>query len=800
MSQRDYDSAIGQRIGPYKILELLGEGGMGEVYLAEQTVEVRRQVALKVIKLGMDSKQVLARFEAERQALALMDHPHIAKALDAGTTEDGRPYFAMEYVKGIPLTDYCDLHRVPTAQRIELFIKLCDAVQHAHQKGVIHRDLKPSNVLVTVPAGDPAPQVIDFGIAKAIGYSLTERTLHTEIGRPIGTPAYMSPEQAEATGLDVDTRTDVYTLGVMLYELLVGELPLEMKGIPPTAVQLTIRETDPEKPSTRYGSMGEARKRVAELRRTSPAALRSELKGDLDWIVMKAMEKDRTRRYDTVNALALDLQRHLDDEPVTAGSPSAAYRMRKFARRHRVGVAATAAIALGIIGGSVLATVGMLRAREAERLAEAEAAAAQEVADFLVGLFEFSDPGQARGDEITAREILDQGAERIQTELGGQPITQARLMTTMGEVYYHLGLHNESQLLFQQALTIREERLGSKHLDVARSLANVGTAYILKGDYAEAEESYLRSLEIMEEVPNPDSERVATMLSNLGGLYQHQGRYEEAAEVLRRAIVVSEQELEPGNTLLARGLNNLGVIYFIEGRYTDAEPLWRRALETWERAEGPDHPEALRILSNLGLLYISTGDHEKAESFLQRSLEMRLRVLGPDHPDVGRDYANLAQAYQVQEKYDEAEPLFARALEITEAALGVEHSYVGKLLYFLSQARAGQERHQEAEALALRALANLEPALGPEHSDVGYAKELLARIYTEQGRFEEAERLYREALAILESAFGPDGNHPDVADALEGYSSLLAQLGRNDEADSLTARAEAIRADRQSEE
>ncbi|HET6373256.1 MAG TPA: protein kinase, partial [Candidatus Polarisedimenticolia bacterium] len=412
--------------GPYRLLQKLGEGGMGEVWLAEQTEPIRRKVAIKLIKAGMDTKQVIARFEAERQALALMDHPGIAKVFDAGETPRGLPYFAMEYVAGEAITTYCDRHRLSVPERLELFARACDAVQHAHQKGVIHRDLKPSNVMVTLQGDKPAPKIIDFGVAKATAQRLTERTMFTELGVLIGTPEYMSPEQAEMTGLDVDTRTDVYALGVMLYELLTGALPFEPRDLRQAGfeeVRRRIREIDPPRPSTRVRTLGAESTQAASDRRTDPARLASRLKGDLDWIVMKALEKDRTRRYGSASDLAADVERHLQLQPVLAGPPGASYRTKKFVRRHRLGVTMASAIVMGM---AALSVVMVAQARKTARARDR----AERVSGFLVDLFRVSDPGTARGNAITAREVLDRGAERIDKELGNEPEVQAQLMVT----------------------------------------------------------------------------------------------------------------------------------------------------------------------------------------------------------------------------------------------------------------------------------------------------------------------------------------------------------------------------------
>ncbi|MCA8954919.1 MAG: serine/threonine protein kinase, partial [Planctomycetes bacterium] len=449
------------QIGPYKILDKLGEGGMGTVFLAEQERPVRRRVAVKVIRPGLDSDSVLARFESEQQALALMDHPHIARVLDAGATEDGRPYFVMEYVKGEPITGFCNRVRMPMRQRAELMIRVCDAIQHAHQRAIVHRDIKPSNVLVSQSDAGPEPKVIDFGVAKAMAQPLTERTLLTEFGQLLGTPDYMSPEQADTSVDRVDTRTDVYSLGVLFYELLVGSLPFDNRTSGGTDLferLRQVREDDPQRPSTRVSTQRGESTAAAQQRRTTPERLRSELRGDLDWIVMRALEKDPARRYGSPAELARDIERHLRNEPVLAGPPSPWYRARKFVRRHRVGVAFAGVVVALLVALAVTMAVQADRvrverdiARTAARRAAREAKTARRVSEFLTQVFDGADPELTGGKDVTARQLLDQGAQRIDA-LPDEPAVQATLRGVIGGVYLMLGAFDKAAPLIEPAL------------------------------------------------------------------------------------------------------------------------------------------------------------------------------------------------------------------------------------------------------------------------------------------------------------------------------------------------------------
>jgi serine/threonine protein kinase len=473
--------AVVQSVGPYRLLRKIGEGGMAQVWLGEQTTPVHRTVAIKLIKAGMDTKAMVARFESERQALALMDHPAIAKVFDAGATPEGLPYFAMEFVAGIPITEYCDKYRLSTRERLELFIPVCEGVQHAHQKAIIHRDLKPSNVLIAQQDGRPTPKIIDFGVAKALGQPLTDKTMVTQLGVLVGTPEYMSPEQTDLTAQNIDTRTDVYSLGLILYELLVGALPFdsgELQRAGFEEILRRVRDEEPPRPSTRVRTRGEASTASARNRKTDPRILARQLEGDLDWIVIKALEKDRTRRYGSPSDLATEIGRYLRDEPVLAGPPSVVYRARKFVRRHRYGVGVAAGVVLLVFGFAVTMAAQARRTAHERDRANREAEVSKQVTDFMTGLFRVVSPSEARGNKITAREILDRGAAQIDSGLKAQPEIQARLKHTMGLVYTNLGLNRQAQDLLERAVETQRPILGTvpairavrERLDCGRSV------------------------------------------------------------------------------------------------------------------------------------------------------------------------------------------------------------------------------------------------------------------------------------------------------------------------------------------
>jgi len=656
---------------------------MGEVWLAEQTHPVRRQVALKVIKAGMDTAQVVSRFEAERQALALMDHPAIATVYDGGRTPEGRPYFVMEYVKGEPITAYCDRQRVTTQARLELFMQVCEGVQHAHQKGLIHRDLKPSNVLVTIQDDHPVPKIIDFGVAKATAQPLTARTLYTELGVMIGTPEYMSPEQAEMGGLDIDTRTDVYALGVILYELLTGALPFERKELREAGfaeIQRTIREKEPPKPSTRVTQLGPASTEAAAKRHTEPRRLAGELRGDLDWVTMKALEKDRTRRYQTANALAADVKRHLNHEPVSAGPPSTIYRARKFVRRHQFGVAAAATIALLLVAFGVTMAVQAQRIaserdranREAQRAGE-EAGVAKQVSDFLVGLFAVSDPSEARGRTITAREVLDRGAKGISQQLEEQPRTKVLLLRTMGTVYTNLGLYTEAEPLLEEAARKGQQALGKDDVETLRTSHELANLFWYQGQYAKAETLYVAVVDGLTKALGPEHRDTLRARFDLASAYYGQRRWEEAERATIAVIGAQTRVLGPTHPDTMTSINNLQAVYFALQRYDDALPLAIRTVEGDRRNLGPDHPDTLISMHNLATVYEKLGRTADAERTYLETIGAKGRVLGKSHDSTAKTELALATMYRGQKRFAEAEALILTACNTIAGALGPQH-------------------------------------------------------------------------------------------------------------------------------
>ena len=692
-------------VGPYRLIDKLGEGGMGEVWLAEQTTPFRRTVALKLIKAGMDTAAVVARFESERQALALMAHPNIAGVFDAGSTPDGRPFFAMEYVAGTPITTFCDKHRLTVHQRLELFIQVCDGVQHAHQKAIIHRDLKPSNVLVAVHGDKPVPKIIDFGLAKATAQRLTEKSMFTEMGVMVGTPAYMSPEQADLTERHVDTRTDVYALGVILYELLVGALPVDDHTLRDAGFQEMLRliqEQEPPRPSVKLRAMGDASSISAGHRQQDVRTLTRRLHGDLDWITMKALEKDRARRYGSASDLAADLERHLRDEPVLAGPPSPTYRARKFVRRHRAGVSVAVAAVVLLMGFAITAMVQQRRIAHERDRANLEAAASQRVADFMVNMFKVSDPSEARGNSVTAREILDKASLNIGSGLEKDPLLQARLMDTMGNVYQSLGLFPQAKALLEQALEIRRRTLGAEHpetLQTMRGLASVMDAYGDRG--AEALDRQVLAIE--QRVLGPNAPETIRTLNNLGNTLIIRGAYAEAERTYREALDGAKTAWGEGSSQAIRIAGNVVLALNGQGKYAEADAVGRSALATARRTLGTDHPATIAVMINLGVSLQHEGRQEELTRLEEEALALSRRVNGPTALHTLVLQSNVAGLHLDEGRVAEADAELKAALALEQPMFGSDSPTLALTRYQLARVKAAQGRR--ADSLSLLRLA-----------------------------------------------------------------------------------------------
>jgi serine/threonine protein kinase len=793
--------SIGERpgtaIGPYRLLDQLGEGGCGTVFLAEQREPIRRQVALKVVKPGMDSREVIARFEAERQALALMDHPNIAQVLDAGAADSGRPYFVMELVKGAPITEFCDQNRLAPAARLRLFIDVCHAIQHAHHKGVIHRDIKPTNVLVTLHGGTPVVKVIDFGVAKAMAQRLTEQTLFTSHGQMIGTPAYMSPEQAAMSGLDIDTRTDVYSLGVLLYELLTGTTPLERERLRYAdygALQRLIRDDEPPRPSARLTALGSDASTLAGARAMEVKRLARLLAGDLDWVVMKALEKDRNRRYNTPASFAEDVERYLRREAVVARPPSTFYKVKKFTQRHRPVVWTAAAVAAALLTGTAAAAWQAVEATRAQRDAWAAAAAEKQakqlaqareaevravlrfVEDYVFTAGRPEGLPGGLGHAVSLRRAVEAALPSIEKTFAYQPLVEARLRTTLGQFFLELG---EARIAAEQceiASNLYRQHLGSAHADTLRSMDNLARSYHDLGRYGAALDLRERTLALRNTVLGPDHADTLRSMDGLADSYAALARHTDALKLREETLALYRTRLGPEHPDTLRSMSSLADSYASLRRRADALQLREATLALCKARLGARHPDTLLCMHSLANSYTVLRRHRAALTLREETLALMQAAFGPDHPLTWRGLNGLAVTYFHLGRHADALRLFEQTLALQKARLGADHPDTFQTMYNLAISYAALDRPSDAMKLREKTMALHVAKLGPEHPRTLMSMNSVAFSYAAVGRHSDALRLFEEALASQQATLGPD--HPGTLLSTAGVAHSLVKLGR----------------------
>jgi serine/threonine protein kinase/Tfp pilus assembly protein PilF len=784
-------SATGQIIGPYRLVRKLGEGGMGEVWEADQLAPVRRTVALKLLKAGMDTRQIVTRFEAERQVLALMQHPGIAQMFDAGVTSGGRSYFVMEYVDGVRITEYCDRAGLGVAGRLLLFQQVCDAVQHAHQKGAIHRDIKPSNVLVTKQDGRALPKVIDFGLAKLTSQDLNDGTL-TEVGTMLGTPAYASPEQMSLGIIDVDTRSDVYSLGVLLYELLVGVIPFDADQSGPAALlelRRKIRELEPAKPSARLSRLGNRGSDLAKIRGTDTGALRRQLRGDLDWIVMKALEKDRSRRYASPGDLARDTQRYLDHEPVLAGSPTAMYRMGKFVRRHRLATTFGVVLLSVIVSFAIVSAVQVKRIGEERDRAEAEAAKASSINTFLQETLGAADPWET-GADMSVRTTLANAAKKIDTSFKKQPLIAAAVRRTIGKTYIGLGRFDDAEPLLRAALETRLARLGYENPDVAESQSDLAELAQKRGNHDLAARQYREVLALRRKLFGNEHAKVADSLLDLASDLQVKGDLDEAYGAAQESLAIRERLFGAKSVEAAIVLSQMSGILDTRGDFARAEEVASRGYEITKELVGSDDARTALAASNLGVAYYREGKFDKAEPLYRSAVQVMTRQVGENNPETITSKENLGGVLLAQKRYDETIALLHDVLARRRAVQGENNKRVARSMVNLATVLRRAGRLTEAQQAYAEAVPRMIQTYGPNHPDTAITLYSYGVLRIKQHDYAEAERLLRQSLAIQVSQFS-DG-HPDIADTRLALGEALTERGQLVEAETMLVRAQEV--------
>jgi len=779
-------------VGPYRVLREIGRGGMGTVYLAERAdAQFRKQVALKVVKRGMDTDEVLRRFRYERQILASLEHPHIARLYDGGATDDGRPYLVMEYIEGQPITRYSDEHRLDVDDRLRLFTAVCEAVQFAHRNLVVHRDIKPSNILVTA---DGCVKLLDFGIAKLLSPNEPAADLRTRTELRLLTPEYAAPEQLR--GEPVTTASDTYALGVVLYQLLTGRRPKRGTGIERPSAVIGGSRRAPANDAEQSAIVG-----VADRRRSTPHRLRRRLQGDLDTIVLRALAEEPDRRYASAEELLADIRRHLAGMPVAARGDSVAYRAAKFVRRNRVGVLAASLAILSLIGGLSAALWQAKTASRERDVARLERARAEQVSSFVLSLFEAADPLADRrevNESLSVRDLIDRGAQRLRQDLANQPRLRAQMITTLGRVYINLGMYDSAEALLKEVL---EDPSAPEASDKTRALALAALAEVhdWRGEYGKADSLYQEMAALYESQHWPPDDDFIRALSARAVIVSKLGRNEEAAALHERAMqLVYAQKAERGK-LYVDVLNNVGVHYHGLGQYARAEPLFREALAVERSLVPPDHPRLVPTLNNLASAIHYQGRYDEAAALYKEAIAIARRAYGEDHFFIGKFLENLATLYDDQGAYEEAEPLYREALRIGVATLGANSPTVAMTKRNFALNRHAVGEFAEAVRLLRESVAALEAELGSNHLYTGIATASLGRSVTAAGRPDEGLELLRKGLAVLKKEL-PAGHwrihsvQADIAAALgargdfsvaeqlllDSYAALREQKGEND--------------------
>jgi eukaryotic-like serine/threonine-protein kinase len=786
--------ASGTKIGSYKLLEQIGEGGFGVVFMAEQEQPIHRRVALKIIKLGMDTRQVVARFEAERQALAMMDHENIAKVFDAGTTETGRPYFVMELVKGAPITTYCDEHNLSIPQRLKLFGQVCMAVQHAHQKGIIHRDIKPTNVLVAKYDNDVVPKVIDFGVAKATQVKLTDKTLFTGFRQLIGTPTYMSPEQAQWGGLDVDTRTDIYSLGVLLYELLTGTTPFDAHKLMAAAyeeMQRIVTEVEPPKPSTRISELKETLPSVAERRAIEPRKLDAVIRGDLDWITMKALEKDRARRYESASALAEDIINFLSDEPVSAAAPTKLYRLRKFVGRNKLlvmaGCAVLAALVVGVIG-TTIGLVGQARQRvEAEAAREESKAVSDFLTDDLLGGADPSRlPDKTVRDQIV-KAMIDPAAATVADRFKEKPLVEAAVQLALANSYAAVGRDDLALPHARRSLEIRRRLLGDDHQDTLISARFLAVLLRSMGKLNEAAPLLRGLLAKHRGAFGNDSEATIYAITGTALQLQSEGKFDEAEQLCREGLKRSRHLFGNNHETTIMCKNNLGYVLVKKGKLAEAEPLLKDTFENASRVLGETHRGTLRVLDNMGVLLAAQGKPAEAEPLYRTNLARCRKVFGNEDQLTLSALNNLVNALVELGKFDEAERLARESMNGHQRLYGDNHPETLITLVNLGLLLRREGKLYEALKFSADGLQRTRRVCGENHPNTLYAITNMGTLYMAQRRFDLAEPFLLDVLERSQQTLPAD--HFLIADTIYNVANLRRQQGRLSEAKPLYEKA-----------